>query len=367
MKIAELRQAIEDKKVEARNFTEGKDLEGAKKAMEELRALKDQLKIEEELEETEKRDLVSQKEERKADDLKMEKRTYDNAVKELMKGEVISTRAIAVNGADTKAVVPVEFLRELEKLEAGYGSLEAECEVINVTSQTGKRPVSTLGGKLTKLTPGQKIPEGALKFEDMAYDVASYGEIVAVDNGLMEDSAIDLFATIKENFAIKSVNTKNEAILGALEANKDKEVELNGDVVGTIIEAIDGYAPSVRRFVKVLANSALRAKIKNSFYEASGKDQRVTVDGDKVFIDGHEVIEFDSTLATGDAQGYVAPMKGVKFFKRTGVDMAISDQAYWESNATAIRVVTRFDVKGLDNEMVKPVKLKNGLLKAKSK
>ena len=365
MNINELRQEISNKTEELGKKIEARDLEAAKTLDSEIRQAKELLKIAEEKEESEKRDLENQRDynNKGGGCDNMETRSYKNAAKELLKGGVISTRSIEVNGANTKAVVPVEFLKELEKLEAGYGSLENECEVIPVTSSTGKRPVSTLGGKLTKLTPGQKLPEGSLKFVDLAYDIAAYGEIVAVDNSLAEDSAIDLFTTIKENFAVKSVNTKNEAILSALETNKkSSEVELTGDIVGTIIETIDSYSPSVRKFVKVLANTALRSKIKNSFYSESGKDERVTVDADgRVFIDSHEVLEFDSTLANGTAQGYVAPLKGVKFFKRTGVEMAQSDQAYWESNATAVRVVTRFDVKGLDNEMVKPTKLVNSL------
>lgn len=361
MKIKELKRLIADKKKEARKLLDEDKLKEAEDITAEIRELERKVEVVKVIEEEELRDLekqMDQKNKRKEDN-NMETRSYKNAAIELMKGGVISTRTIEVNGESTKAVVPVEFIKELEKLESGYGSLENECEVIPVTSLTGKRPVSTLGGKLTKLTPGQKLPEGALNFTDLAYDIDAYGEIVAVDNSLVEDSAIDLFSTIKENFAVKSVNTKNEAILSALETNKNtKDIELTGDIVGTIIETIDSYSPSVRKFVKVLANTALRSKIKNAFYSESGKDERVTVDGNgRVFIDSHEVLEFDSTLANETAQGYVAPMKAVKFFKRTGVDMATSDQAYWESNATAVRVVTRFDVKGLDNKLVKPTKL----------
>ena len=64
MTIAELKQAIEGKKLEARGFTDTKDLENAKKAMDELRVLRETLTIEEALEEEEKRDLENQKETR---------------------------------------------------------------------------------------------------------------------------------------------------------------------------------------------------------------------------------------------------------------------------------------------------------------
>lgn len=360
MKLREMKQLLEEKTKEARGLIDS-DIVKAEEIAKEVRELKKKIELQEELEEEERRDLENQRNQKNKEkgNGTMETRSYKNAAKELMQGKTISTREIQINGTTTKPVVPVEFINDLEKLEAGYGSLENECDVISVTSATGKRPVSTFGGKLSKLTAGQKIPEGALDFKEIAYDVQAYGEIIAVDNSLAEDSAIDLFTTIKENFAVKSVNTKNEAILGALEDNKKSaDVQLTTDVVGDIIKTIDSYAPSVRRFVKVLANTALRAKIKNSFYEASGKDQRVTVDANgRVFIDSHEVLEFDFTLAKGTPEGYVGPLKGVKFFKRTGVEMAQSDQAYWDSNATAVRVVTRFDVKGLDNNLVKPTKL----------
>lgn len=370
--MEELKKQLEKLNAELLGLIGKEDFEGAKSKKAEITEVVNKINEAknaeaEEKAEAEKRSLQKQKRE---DGNNMETRSYKNAAKELMEGGIISTRAIVINGENTKAVVPEEFINDLEKLEAGYGSLENECEVIPVTSITGKRPVSTLGGKLSKLTPGQKIPEGDLKFENVAYDVEAYGEIVPIDNGLIEDSAVDLFSTIKENFSVKSVNTKNEAILSAIETNKKTtDVELTGDVVGTIMDTIDSYAPSVRRFVKVLVNTALRSKIKNAYYVASGKDERVTVDANgRVFIDSHEVLEFDSTLANETASGYVVPMKGVKFFKRAGLEIAQSTEAYFDSNATAIRVVERFDVKGLDNEIVKPTKLVNPSLRtAKAK
>ena len=322
------------------------------KKAEEKRALE----AEKEKAEAEKRSLQQQKELRK-DDVKMEKRSYKNAVKELREGKIVSTRAIQVAGGSTKAVVPDEFLKEVEALEAGYGSLEGYCEVIPVTSLQGKRPVSELGGKLGKLTPGQKLPEGSVEFTQLNYDIEGYGEIVAVDNMLDEDAAVDIFSTIKENFAVKSVTTKNEEILKQVEANVDslKEITVGDTIIDDIINAIDGYKPSVRRFVKVLANSALRAKIKNAFYTTSGKDERITVDNGVVYIDGHEVVEFDETL--NEAMGYIVPMKSIKFFKRKGLEIATSTEAYFDSNAEAVRIVERFDVKALDKAMVKGIKI----------
>lgn len=359
--LKELRAKLEVKNNELFQAIEKEDAEAAKTIKEEIRTLLNDIKKEEdEKAEEEKRQLQKQKREKGDSGNMKEKRSYENAVKELRSGQVISTRAIQVAGSSTKAVIPEEFLNDLEKLEAGYGSLEQYCEVIPVTSLTGKRPVTELGGKLNKLTPGGKIPEGDLAFTQVQYDCEAYGEIIAVDNSLEEDAAVDLFGSIKENFAVKAVNTKNEHILAQVDANKESAVIslAEGDIIDLICAGIDAYKPSVRKFVKVLADSTLRSKIKNHKVADGHRDDRVTIENGNIYIDGHEVIEIDAELvASGDALGYIAPMKAIKFFKRKAIEIATSKEAFFDSNAEAIRVVERHDVKALDKKLVKSKKI----------
>lgn len=359
--LKELRAKLEVKNNELFQAIEKEDAEAAKTIKEEIRTLLNDIKKEEDEKAAEEKRQLQKQKEKKGDDGKMkEKRSYENAVKELRSGQVISTRAIQVAGSSTKAVIPEEFLNDLEKLEAGYGSLEQYCEVIPVTSLTGKRPVTELGGKLNKLTPGGKIPEGDLAFTQVQYDCEAYGEIIAVDNSLEEDAAVDLFGSIKENFAVKAVNTKNEHILAQVDANKEEEaISLaEGDVIDLICAGIDAYKPSVRKFVKVLADSTLRSKIKNHKVADGHRDDRVTIENGNIYIDGHEVIEIDAELvASEDALGYIAPMKAIKFFKRKAIEIATSKEAFFDSNAEAIRVVERHDVKTLDKKQVKSKKI----------
>ena len=61
MKINEIKEQIKNLTGEVRNLTNAKDLDGAKAKMEELRQLKEMLKIEEELAEEEMRNLKNQK------------------------------------------------------------------------------------------------------------------------------------------------------------------------------------------------------------------------------------------------------------------------------------------------------------------
>lgn len=361
MKAKEIRSLIEKTSKELLEAVKKENLDLAKEKRSEIKKLTEDLEKaeEDEADEAERRSLQTQKKNKVREEVNKEKRSYANAVKELATGKTISTRAIQVSGGSAKAVIPEEFLNDLETLEAGYGSLEQYCEVIPVTSLTGKRPVSELSGKLNKLTPGQKIPEGALGFSQIQYDCEGYGELVAVDRQLDEDSAIDLFGVIKENFVVKSVNTKNELILAQVEANKESTtISLaDGEVVDLICKAIDAYKPSVRRFVKVLATGDLRSKLKNAKASDGHRDDRITVENGKVFIDGHEVVEYDSTLGDTDALGYVVPMKAIKFFKRKAIEIATSNEAFFDSNAQAIRVVERLDVKALDKAILKSKKI----------
>ena len=63
MIIEEMRQLLEEKKVEARNLIDS-DISKAEEVAKEVRELKKKIEIQEELEEEEKRDLQKQKEKR---------------------------------------------------------------------------------------------------------------------------------------------------------------------------------------------------------------------------------------------------------------------------------------------------------------
>ena len=147
-----------DKAKECRALVEGKqkEVEALKadiKVAEEKRALEDEkAKAEEEL-----RALKSQIENSKGGNLKMETRSFDNALIEIRKGNTVSNRAINVAGVGTKAVIPEQFITEIEALKGGYGALKPYCHVIPVSTLDGRKPVHKFGGKLTKITPGNKL------------------------------------------------------------------------------------------------------------------------------------------------------------------------------------------------------------------
>ncbi len=311
--IAELTKEIEDKKAE-----------------EELRQLKNQ-------------DSKENK--------KMEQRTYENSFKSLKEGKVISTRAIVVEGANTEAVLPEGFIAQVEKIREGYRPLKNDCDVYSVGTLDGRKPVAEVGGKLVKMVAGQKIAEGSVKYEQIKYSVESYGLIVAVDRALKEDAAQDIFGDIAEQFGESSVNTENETILKVMEDASTNLAIGSKDALDVIAEQISKFKPAVRAGVKIYVGSDLFAKFDNAKATDGHMDERITrrADGTLLFK-GHEVVEVDETLfAEPSALGYVLNPKMIKFFDRKGIEIAMSSDVLFESNAEAIRVVERFDVQALKN------------------
>lgn len=337
---------VEIKKIESEAKTQ-EELSKLNKELEELRKLKN-------TENTENKG-VSQ----------MEKRSYKNSIKVIKEGKTVSNRAIVVHGATTEAVVPEQFIKELEVLKEGYGSLKNEVtEVIPVNTLDGRKSIAQLGGKLAKITAGNRLPVGDIEFEQMAFHVDAYGEIVEVDNQLAEDSAVDIFNIIKDQFAEKAVNAENEEILAQIDAVKGTDLTIGAtNVVDALVEAIDEYKPAVRKRVMILASQELINKVKSARIGAKGViDERVSVDmNGNVLIEGHKMVEIDPALIPVTATDVVAYMvvKGAtKFFDRKGIEIKVSEEVLFDQNADAIRVVERFDVVAMEQDIVKPRAIK---------
>ncbi len=66
--------------------------------------------------------------------------------------------------ADNQAIVPKQFINELEELRKGYGSLKGLCNVIPVTSESGTKPCVDLdqGEKLNIILEGDDIEDDSL-------------------------------------------------------------------------------------------------------------------------------------------------------------------------------------------------------------
>lgn len=341
-----------------------KDVEALKadiKVAEEKRALEDEkAKAEEEL-----RALKSQIENSKGGNLKMETRSFDNALTEIKKGNTVSNRAINVAGVGTKAVIPEQFITELEALKGGYGALKNYCHVIPVSTLDGRKPVHKFGGKLTKITAGNKLDASNINFTEVKFNCEAYGDLVEVDNQLMEDSAIDIFGIVREEFAGKAVASENNEILEVMATMATKTLTLSQSTksaIDQLVEAKMGYKPAVRRGMCIFATAPFIGRMMNESIVDGMRDERVQIVNGVMYVDNMEVVEIDpdqmNTTDATDVVAYLGQPKAIKFFDRKTIEIAMSTEVLFEYNAKAMRVIERFDVAPVDDEMLKFTKIK---------
>ena len=355
-----------EKAKECRALVEGKqkEVEALKadiKVAEEKRALEDEkAKAEEEL-----RALKSQIENSKGGNLKMETRSFENALVEIKKGNTVSNRAINVAGVGTKAVIPEQFIAELEALKGGYGALKPYTHVIPVSTLDGRKPVHKFGGKLTKITAGNKLDASNVNFTEIKFNVEAYGDLVEVDNQLMEDSAIDIFGIVREEFAGKAVASENNEILEVMATMATKTLTLSQSTktaIDQIVEQKMAYKPAVRRGMCIFATAPFIGRLMNESIVDGMRDERVQIVNGVMYVDNMEVVEIDpdqmNTTDATDVVAYLGNPHAIKFFDRKTIEIAMSTEVLFEYNAKAMRVIERFDVAPVDDEMLKFTKIK---------
>lgn len=355
-----------EKAKECRALVEGKqkEVEALKadiKVAEEKRALEDEkAKAEEEL-----RALKSQIENSKGGNLKMETRSFENALVEIKKGATVSNRAINVAGVGTKAVIPEQFITEIEALKGGYGALKPYCHVIPVSTLDGRKPVHKFGGKLTKITAGNKLDASNVNFTEVKFNCEAYGDLCEIDNQLMEDSAIDIFGIIREEFAGKAVASENNEILEVMATMATKTLTLSASTktaIDQLVEAKMGYKPAVRRGMCVFATAPFIGRLMNESIVDGMRDERVQIVNGVMYVDNMEVVEIDpdqmNTTDATDVVAYLGNPHAIKFFDRKTIEIAISNEVLFEYNAKAMRVIERFDVAPVNDEMLKFTKIK---------
>lgn len=355
-----------EKAKECRALVEGKqkEVEALKadiKVAEEKRALEDEkAKAEEEL-----RALKSQIENSKGGNLKMETRSFENALVEIKKGATVSNRAINVAGVGTKPVIPETFITEIEALKGGYGALKPYTHVIPVSTLDGRKPVHKFGGKLTKITAGNKLDASNVNFTEVKFNCEAYGDLVEVDNQLMEDSAIDIFGIVREEFAGKAVASENNEILEVMATMATKTLTLSASTktaIDQLVEAKMGYKPAVRRGMCIFATAPFIGRLMNESIVDGMRDERVQIVNGVMYVDNMEVVEIDpdqmNTTDATDVVAYLGNPHAIKFFDRKTIEIAMSTEVLFEYNAKAMRVIERFDVAPVDDEMLKFTKIK---------
>ena len=174
MTVQELRELIAKKTEEINGYLESRDADKAEAALEEKRKLQKLLAIREAEDDEEAQELRAQREkkgEKRATAAVSELRA---AVKYALKGAGALTdeERAAVNIDNNAAILPEQFVNDIQVLREGFPSLKEHCHIVRTTSNHGKMPFAKIGGKkLTKYKSGTKLSGEAANTEDISYNI----------------------------------------------------------------------------------------------------------------------------------------------------------------------------------------------------
>jgi len=352
MGIEELRQQIETKTTEVRGFLDKKDSENAKKTMEELRGLKENLKIAEELEEEEKRSLENQKNNEGRGNGGMEKVNEMRALtKSVLGQELTQEERAVVKIANNQAIVPKEFINELEELRKGYGSLKSLCDVIPVTSESGTKPCIDLdqGDELKIVLEGNDIEDDSLATTQIDYKVNKIGKLMRLSSEVIDDAVIDIENMAKTIFLEKAVRSENARILDTIDINASSITVGVGEVDHKVFaKEMDKQVPAARAGLITLVNTKLYSEWKNAEDKQGRNLNLITNINGQDYFNGKPIFEFDDSLIVVDPTktkvAYMANTKeAVKFFDRSQVTIARAEK--FENDTKMLRILERIDVK----------------------
>ncbi|HBJ1646328.1 UNVERIFIED_ORG: capsid protein [Clostridium botulinum] len=347
--LKELREKLEAKKVEVRNLNSANKIDEAETALKEVRSLKKQIKVQEELEEDEKRDLEEQKKK------KEEKRDKDltkinemrSITKHIMGTEMTAEERATVKTSDNAAVLPKQFVNQLQEIKKGYGSLKEICDVIPVTKNEGTIPVVDYDqNELAEIAEGEDIVDGTLVTTDLTFKCSKVGLIQTLSSELVDDAEIEIESVAKTNFAEISVAKENKKIMKVIDDN------------ATVVEATDYTTlenimakalPTVKVGLITLCNVEGYALLKN-MKDKQGRNLGLITDvGGTEYFNGKPIITFDSSLVkmTEGKTCLFYSLNGkeaVKYPERKGVTVARSTEAGFKDDTIKLRILERFSV-----------------------
>jgi HK97 family phage major capsid protein len=140
-KIDELRQELTTLEMEVKGLLTNSEVDKAETKMVEVRNLKKQIKLQEEIETEEERKMEERKEQDKMENKNVNtvEQEYRAIAKYLLgKEDRTAASSITTTISDSGAILPEAFINQLEVLIKGYPSLKKYCHVIPVNTNTGK-------------------------------------------------------------------------------------------------------------------------------------------------------------------------------------------------------------------------------------
>lgn len=362
MNIEELRQEITTKTDELAKKIEARDVEGAKALKKEIEETRELLKLAEEQEEQEKRELEQQKNIEERGKKNMGKVNELRAMTKVVLGQTLTDEERAVvTIADNQAIVPKQFINELEELRKGYGALKLLCHVIPVTSESGTKPCVDVdqGDELPIVLEGVDIEDDSIATTSIDYKVDKIGKLIRLSSELVDDAVVDIENMAKTVFIEKATRSENARILNVINTNATAINLGTGDVDHKVFaKEMDKQAPAAKAELVTLVNSNMYAEWKNAEDKQGRNLNLITNINGQDYFNGKPIVVFDDSLITlGEGITKVAYMvnmkEAVKFFDRKQVTIAKAEK--FEDDTKMIRILERIDVKKGSTRSIKKI------------
>lgn len=238
-KMRELLTKIENKRKEAKQYTEGenKNLDKAKEILNEIDKLQEEYEIEKKLFESEKEAAKLSEE----DVAKIEKNIADkkedkeeNSIQKFAKQ--IRNIAKGMNEgtpADGGYTVPEDISTMVERRREAKASLIDLVSVETVTTNKGSRTFKKRSQQtgFTKVGEGGKITATSTpQFERMDYTISKYAGYLPVTNELLEDTDTNIVNIIVEWLGDESRVTRNKIILDLIKTQDETKLQGLDDI-----------------------------------------------------------------------------------------------------------------------------------------
>lgn len=362
-KSIEMKKSLEKMKMEIKNLQdEGKTAE-AHARLGELRELSNRVEVQEELERQDVNDVQNKSTVVPTTSAVNETIIFNKQVlgKPLTEDEKQFLNAagspgqVEAEGDRGGYLVPLEQFNQIKELKRQRKPLKDLCNIVSVSSKSGTVPLEVdADDELTNFEELNEINQSQVKFGQVKYDVADYGDIIPVSNTLLADEKANLVGYIGKRFARKAVRTENKKILALLTAltaetitdykgiltalNKELDPAISDNaVIITNQNGFDYLDKLVDGNKRPILTESLTDKTKKLL---KGRPVEVVKNGELPDVSGK------TPFYVGDLNEYIT------FFDREGVSVAVSTEAGFTKNATMMRVIERFDVKVVDSEAV---------------
>lgn len=338
--LRDMREAIQNKKTEAREFVNAKKIDEAKALTDEIKDMEKEFDVKMALFEEEKAQVQNVLAEKPKDPVK----SFFNA---LLTG--------GTNGENL--IVPEDIRTRINELRRQYKSARPYIGAYSTSTLTGSfvyEDITTIT-ELTNFTDGADVPaSNEPKFTNVSYSIKEYGALLPVSNILLQNETGGLMDYVGNWFNKKAVRTENAKIFTELKNGKTVKTladwkalkkSLNKDLDPTI--AVD----------TVIITNQDGFDYMDAALDGQGRpvlQPDPTNPTVKRFM-GYEVVVFSNAeLPTTGTTTKYAPIfygntrAGVTFVDRNVYEVRASQEAGFSKNQTMIRVIEMFDVIGAD-------------------